>query len=332
MERVTIIVDARDRFSTTTKCLDTLFANTPQPIDVIAVIGGAPEHLKREWQAKFSDRARFIFKDQFINQAQARNIGLRETKTRLAVQMDNDNFVRPGWLEALVRCQQETNAVMVVPVILERPDRIHTAGNDLYITKDGGKTHAYKHLRYFGMPYGEGANMKRQRTDYSELHCQLVVVEPTLRLGANDEAIIEVGEVDQGLTFAKAGYEMWFEPAAVVHYTLRAPVAAEDIRFFAWRWDLRRVDEGYRYFERKWSMDVSEHGTFRDWLVRYNAQIGLLPRLWPTETAIKLDRILGDVRERVTDLALFPKYRFQRLRKRQLGYYDWTAGVTTNGG
>ncbi|PIQ84095.1 MAG: hypothetical protein COV75_04020 [Candidatus Omnitrophica bacterium CG11_big_fil_rev_8_21_14_0_20_63_9] len=328
MERVTIIVDARDRFSTTTKCLETLFANTPQAIDVIVVIGGAPEHLKREWQTAFGNRARFIFKDQFINQPQARNIGLREAKTRLAVQIDNDNFVRPGWLEALVRCQQETNAVLVVPVILERPDRIHTAGNDLYITKDQGKTHAYKHLRYFGMPYGEGANMKRQRTDYSELHCQLVVVEPTLRLGANDEAIIEVGEVDQGLTFAKAGYEMWFEPASVVHYALRCPVEADDIRFFAWRWDLRRVDEGYRYFERKWGMDVSEHGTFRDWLVRYNAQIGLLPRLWPTAAAIKLDQKLGELRERVTDLMLFPKYRFQRLRKRQLGYYDWTAGVS----
>ena len=41
MEKCTIIVDARDRFSTTTKCLDTLLANTPEPHDLIVVMGGA---------------------------------------------------------------------------------------------------------------------------------------------------------------------------------------------------------------------------------------------------------------------------------------------------
>jgi hypothetical protein len=43
-------------------------------------------------------------------------------------------LVRPGWLRALLDCQREPGAVMVVPVILEAPSRIHTAGNSLYIT------------------------------------------------------------------------------------------------------------------------------------------------------------------------------------------------------
>ena len=99
MERCTIIVDARDRFSTTTRCLETLIANTPQPYDLIVVLGGAPEHLKKAWMAQFGDRAGFIFRPDFLTQPQARNLGLRAATTRLAVVMDNDNFVRPGWLD-----------------------------------------------------------------------------------------------------------------------------------------------------------------------------------------------------------------------------------------
>jgi len=332
MERCTIIVDARDRYSTMKECLTTLFANTPEPFDLIVIIGGAPEHLKRAWQAEFGDRATFIFHPAFLNQAQARNIGMRQAKTRLAILMDNDNLVRPGWLAPLIRCQQETGAVLVVPVILETPEKIHTAGNDLYITYHGGRAYGCKTLRYHGMRLGDGSNMKRQRTDYAELHCQLVEVEPTLRLQAYDEHILEVGEVDQGLVFQKVGREMWFEPASVVYYKLGCPVAAEDIRLFEWRWSIRSIHEGYQHFHRKWDLDISEWGTFRDWLVRYNSQIGLLPRLWPHAFALKLDRGIGRLRRRVVTLARTPKSWFRDLRKRSLGYYDWTAGIPTSGG
>src|SRR5258708_3755178 len=98
-ERCTIIVSPRDRFSTTEDCLDNLASNTPEPYDLILVVGGAPETLRLSLQTRFAGRAKLIFKPQFLNCAQARNIGLREARTRLSVCMDNDVFVRPGWLE-----------------------------------------------------------------------------------------------------------------------------------------------------------------------------------------------------------------------------------------
>lgn len=331
MERCTIVVDARDRFSTTTRCLETLLANTPEPHDLIVVIGGASEHLKREWTGKFGSRARFIFRPEFINQAQARNIGLREAKTRLAALLDNDNFVRPGWLTAMLECQQATGAVLVVPVILEKPDVIHTAGNDLYVSRVNGTTCGHKILRFHGMRLGGQSNLKREPTDYAELHCQLVEVEPSLRLKAFDENILEVGEVDQGLTFAKAGLPMYFEPTSIVHYSLGHRIAAEDIRLFEWRWNIKSIHDGYQYFHRKWNMDVSEYGRFRDWLVSYNSQLGLVPRLWPTETALRLDKWLGRLREKVLSVYRVPIYRYRSYKKRRLGYYEWTAGLSKQG-
>jgi GT2 family glycosyltransferase len=102
---------------------------------------------------------------EFLSQAAARNLGVTEAKTRLAVVMDCDNFVRPGWIEALVRCQNETGAVMVVPIVLEGEHRIHTAGNDLYIDLIDGVRFGHKCLRYHGKPYREGSNLGRCKTD-----------------------------------------------------------------------------------------------------------------------------------------------------------------------
>jgi glycosyltransferase involved in cell wall biosynthesis len=325
-ERCSIIVDVRDRFSTLAPCLRTLGARTPEPHDLIVVVGGASERLRRGWLDEFGQRARFLFGPGFLNQAQARNRGLRVATTRLAVVMDSDVFVRPGWLEALLRCQRETGAVMVVPILLETERRIHTAGNDLYVTYDQGRAFGHKVLRYHWIVLGEGSNLRRQRTDYGELHCQLVEVEPILTLGAYDEKIIEVGEVDFGLTCAAAGREMWFEPESVVHYALKAPVEAEDVRLFEWRWDMRAVKAGYQYFERKWNMDITEHGTFRDFLWNYHKQVGILPRLFPSPLTIALDRRLRRARRVVDRLTLpfrAPALLARRWKARRIHYDDW---------
>ena len=330
MERCTIIVDTRDRFSPMAKCLKTLMEHTPRSHDLLVVAGGVPEHLRVAWVREFGEHIRFIFRPHFVNQAQARNIGLREARTRLAVVMDDDVYVRPGWLEALVRCQQETGAVMVIPNMLETERKIHTAGNDIYITYEHGKAYGHKHLRYHGMILGERCELKRQPTDYGELHLQLVAVEPTLRLNAYDERILEVGEVDQGLTYAKAGLTMMFEPASVIYYALRSPILADDIKPFAWRWDMRNILQGYRYFEQKWGIDITEHGGFRDFLLKYNSQLGMLPRLFPSMLTLQIDRRIGHLRKAIWLLGAplrAPQMIAREIRARWLGYYSWQVPV-----
>jgi glycosyltransferase involved in cell wall biosynthesis len=328
MDRTSIIVDTRDRFSPMIDCLEHIEAHTPEPHDVIVVAGGAPERLRREWQARFGDRVRFIFAPRFLNQAQARNIGMRAATTRFAVLMDDDVMVRPGWLGALLDCQRETGAVMVVPVILESETVIHTAGNTLYVTYVNGRAYGHKELRLQGMPYHDGSNLKREPTDYGELHCHLVEIEPTLRLEVFDESILEVGEVDSGLIWAKAGYSMWFEPKSVVQYRLKAPIAPEDIRLFDWRWNMRAILAGYRHFEKKWGIDITEQGRFRRFLYAYNRQLGLLPRMFPCAAALRVERGLARV-GRIGGAALkpltAPRWLANNLEARWIGYNDWPA-------
>jgi glycosyltransferase involved in cell wall biosynthesis len=261
-EKCTIVVVVRDRFSTTSRCLDHLFKNTPEPHDLLVVLGGAPEKIKKDLSACFEGRVRFIFGPDLLNPSQSRNVGLRECKTPLAVLMDNDVFVRPGWLTPLIRRQAMTGAAMVVPVILDEEEEVHTAGNDLYISYRNGKA------------YG----------------CKLVDVQLALRLGVYDEKLREVGEVDSGLTWAKAGCPMYFEAASVVYFQYPLEITRpEDIRSFLFKWDTRAIADGYDHFQKKWNMDITEGGKWKDFLVVLNAKLGFFPRLFPSAFGMLLD-------------------------------------------
>lgn len=323
MEKVTIIVTGRDKFSTTSRCLHAIFAHTPQPFDLFVVIGGAPKSCQEEWIARFGNAAHFIFHDEFLNQNESRNIGLREAKSRLAVLIDNDVNVRPGWLEGLLQCEKDAGAVMVVPLILETGDKIHTAGNDLYISQKNGRAFGHKHLRFCYKPFYENTNLKRQPADYGELHCQLVQVEPVMRIDAFDNNLREAGEVDCGLCLTKSGYAVWFEPASVVYYDKDAAIRPEDISFFAWRWDMGAILEGYKYFEKKWGIDITESGLFRDFLVKQNSALGIVARALPTNFGLACDRWLRYLYECLTLPHRQLNWWITKYMRRRFGYHRW---------
>ena len=319
-ERCTIIVSPRDRFSTAESCLETLVANTPEPYDLIIVMGGAPQALRERLQARFAGKAKLIFIPQFLNCAQARNIGLREAKTRLSLCMDSDVFVRPGWLSALIRCQEETGAGLVVPLMLENQHAIHTAGNSFFITQKGGKPFGSKVLPYHGQEVHEGTNIKRAPADYGEMHCQLVDTKAALDLGVYDERIREGEELDSGLTWKKGGKSIWFEPESIVVFDFPTSIdSAEDISLFIWRWDFHGIMEGYKVFHEKWGIDITENGAFKHFLLMLNELVGILPRLWPSQTALRIDHALN----RGGEILGLPIKAWRHLRAWRWGYYDW---------
>ena len=67
-EFCTIIVGGRDKFSPTASCLKALIANTPEPHEMIVVLGGAPPMVKKDLANQFGSKAQFIFKSEFLNQ------------------------------------------------------------------------------------------------------------------------------------------------------------------------------------------------------------------------------------------------------------------------
>lgn len=320
----TVIVSARDRFSCTEACLDNLFAVTPEPIEVVLVLGGAPPAFSESLRAKYGARVRFILEDRFLNCAEARNRGLRAARTKLAACLDNDVYPRAGWLSALLRCQEETGAGLVVPLMLENQRTIHTAGNRLLVTRKRGKPFAAKVLPFYKHEVYEGTNLKREPSDYGEMHCQLVDVKAALELGVLDERVQEGEELDGGLAWKKGGRAIWFEPESIVVYDF--PLRIEDpidIPVFKWRWNIRNLIPGYRVMHQKWDMDMTELGDFKYFLMRVNGLLGVLPRVWPTRTALVIDNALG----RFARLTSVPGRAWSHLRAWSVGYYDWVEAL-----
>lgn len=320
----TVIVSARDRFSPTGPCLDNLFAHTPEPVDFIVVLGGAPQEFQTEMAEKYGARATFIFRDRFLNCAEARNLGLRAAKTKLAACLDNDVYPRAGWLPPLIRCQEETGAGLVVPLMLENQRTIHAAGNRLLVTNIKGKPFAAKVLSFYKHDVFEGTNLERALSDYGEMHCQLVEVKAALELGVHDERVQEGEELDGGLAWKKGGREIWFEPSSTVVYDF--PLRLDhpmDIPIFKWRWNIRNIIPGYRVMHEKWGMDMTETGYFKYFLMRVNGLLGVLPRVWPTKTALVIDRSLS----RFARLFDIPGRAWNHARAWSVGYYDWVEAL-----
>jgi len=293
-ERCTIIVTPRDLFSTTEECIEEILRNTPEPFDLIVVMGGAPPSFEQLLHTRYREKARLIFTPHFLNGSQLRNIGLRETRTRLAVCLDTNVFVRPNWLAPLIQCQVETGAAEVVPVCVDQDNAIHTAGNDLFITYNNGEAVAKMVLRYVGQQIYESTNLKRSEIDFGEVHCQLLVVDTALKLEVYDERLREGIEMDSGLTLTRAGYKIMVEPDSVVclYYPFKLKHVI-DVPLYRWKWDIPQVTEDFQYLRGKWNIDLSTRGGFKKYLVRVNARVGILTQICPTSVSVFCDRALA---------------------------------------
>src|SRR5277367_6054707 len=129
---VSIAIVPRETFSDSIASLESFYANTPMPCEMIYVDGNSPEPVSsaiRQWQLE--KKFQLIRSEDYLIPNHARNIGLQHAKTKYIVFYDNNLVVTPGWLERLVDCAEETGAWVVSPVYLEgdlAEGEIHTAG------------------------------------------------------------------------------------------------------------------------------------------------------------------------------------------------------------
>ena len=98
--------------------------------------------FKRYLQRESSEKGfLLITTEHHISPNQARNLGLKEVKTKYVVFIDNDALVTPGWLEALVRCAEETGAWVVGPLCLIGEigaGVVHVAGGNVHFKDEIG--------------------------------------------------------------------------------------------------------------------------------------------------------------------------------------------------
>ncbi len=263
--RVTIGIVQRERFSVTRESLESLYASTSVPFELINVDAGSPRHVRRYLESQASARGmQLIQRPRYISPNSARNLVLARATTPYLVLADNDVIFAPGWLDALLACADATGADVVTPLIcIGRPvhTRIHVAGGQTTILEEGGVRRFKEVQRFEGTPVASVRDrLVREPTELAEFHCVFVRRSLFDRIGPFDEALLSMSEhLDFSLTVRHAGGSILFEPRALVTYQAPPPVALTDVPYYTLRWSDAWNIASEQHFHRKWDLTYDDH-------------------------------------------------------------------------
>lgn len=265
--QITIVCVPRDRFSYARESLESVYAHTVSPFNLVYVDGGSPRYLRRYLERQAHDKDfQLIRTDHYLSPNHARNIGLREVTTPYVIFIDNDVIVSPGWLEPLLACAQTTGAAIVAPLVCqEQPlhQIVHCAGGEsgIHAEEDGTnrKRRLIEKIHHAGERVAD-LHLQRAQTGLVEFHCMLVRSNVFREVGVLDEGMMNFAEhVDFCMTVTTAGHSIWFEPASAVTFlSHRTNPKLTDILFYMLRWSDAWGQASVRRLRDKWSLtDVS---------------------------------------------------------------------------
>lgn len=274
---VTIVVVPREQFSKAVASLESIYATTPQPFELVYVDGNSPPALRDFLAAQAVARGFTLLRtERYLTSNEARNLALSRVRTPYVAFVDNDVFVTPGWLEALLRCAEETGAWAVGPLYCYGTDGssgepwlVHTAGADLKIIEEGGRRLHEAH-RHVLRPVAEVLpQLHREPIDLVEFHCMLVRREAFDRTGLLDEQLLSfMDHMDFCMAVRQAGGAVYFEPEAIVTHLAPPPFAAMDVPYFLLRWSDAWLHASARHFAAKHGLrpdaDLEGHVWFRN--------------------------------------------------------------------
>lgn len=270
---VTVVVVPRERFGVTRRSLEAIYASTAGPFPLVYVDGGSPTRVRRY----LADQARargftLVRRDHYLTPNQARNLGMREVRTRYVAFIDNDAVPAPGWLDKIVECAETTGAWIVGPMyLIGEPERqeIHMAAGDARIEeRPTGRRFVERHRFAGKRPAEIRAHLRRMPCEQVEFHCMLVRTEVFERLGPLDEALRTMAEhTDLCMLVRREGGEVYFEPDAVVTYITSGRFTLADYGYFSWRWGAAATDASIARFREKWDLPAGEDGleSFARW-------------------------------------------------------------------
>jgi GT2 family glycosyltransferase len=265
--RVTIVITPRERFSGAKKSLDSIFAHTNIPFNLVYIDGNAPKrtaaYLKRESESR---QFKLIRTEYYLTPNEARNLGFSHVETEFVVFVDNDLIVQNGWLEALVECADETGAWIVGPTyLIGKPEDgiIHlTSGEATFFDVNGARHFKERHLNGAKNLGDIQDSLSRAKSGFAEFHCMLCNTSRLQQLGGLDEGFLSsMDHVDICLQVRNAGGETYHEPASIVTYVpAKHFLWPSDLRFYLWRWSDKASISSILRFQQKYGLQDDDEG------------------------------------------------------------------------
>ena len=271
--RVTLIMTVRERFQLTLSAIESVMANTSMPFRFVFAAAQVPEWLRpglAEVAQKYGISV--VHNDLPLWPQEIRKKLAPSIDTEYVVFLDNDLLVYPDWLEALVRCADETGAGLVGPLYLwgggKAPPRVHMAGGTLDEITDGNRrVLSDKHIGRDADPQQFPASLGREPCDFLEFHCMLFRTDLAQDPEVIDDRIVCIHEhIDVALTVRKKGYAVLIDFGSRVLYRAFTPISLEDLAVMRQRWTVAQMEKDIATFCAKWNV-ISDHRSFDD--IRY---------------------------------------------------------------
>jgi glycosyltransferase involved in cell wall biosynthesis len=284
----TIAFVFRERLSPTVSCLQHLLdTTTVGSYELICVDTGVPKCIAESLR-QLAARHGFtlIRSEHYLSPNQSRNLALQRVRTRYVVFVDNDVAVGQDWLNALVRCAEETGAWLVAPLYLESHKgelRIHMFGGKIQVRDEEGRpAYIEKHDLQHVLP-DRNSLLVRQTTELIEFHTLLMNMDAYRALGPLDEKLLNIAEhSDLCLAVRNAGKQIYLEPSSVITYLIPDRLEVIDREYFALRWSESWTEATLTRLAEKYSIPLEERGLreYGIW-VRFHRQRALVtyPRL-----------------------------------------------------
>ena len=263
-----IVIISAERGPDTARCVEAIYANTPEPFEIIVSDAGSGKETI-DTIAALEDKYKnlhVIYNKESTGTTGQRNQGAYYAKGAYLIFMDNDVLVLSGWLGNLQQTAELNEAIAMVGTKLLQADAetVYYCGcHTITLEKEGtvygiglNKEGPMANLRKTDMPVMQGGEVPWYTTT-----ALLVTREAFFAIGGFDDMSDGTGifianeDKDLSLSIRKGGYKIYYCPdAEAIHNHDYSKVDRKDAYHSKYRLRMEQIEKDTRYFLNKWGI------------------------------------------------------------------------------
>jgi GT2 family glycosyltransferase len=257
---VTIVIVSLDRLQLTQRCLESIYAHTDYPFQLLIFDNGSqPDtvaYLKTMEAAH--ENLRVIYHPTNLGAAGGRNRAISLVDTQYAFCLDNDTICHPGWLRETMASAVRYKANFVVPMRLDMQNRVWGLGAELIRTENNT---VLEIARWF---YGLSVEMVQSlmaggdfETNFVSGGVSLFAVDAFHNCAGFPAEYSSMEDIEFSLRLVDHGYTVWTAHRAMVtHDDEWLPQTDVEVRYACMRYNIDHLQQVAADFKAKRGVDV----------------------------------------------------------------------------
>lgn len=263
-----IVIISAERGPDTARCVDSIYANTPEPFEII-LSDAASSKETIDTIAALEDKYKnlhVIYNKENTGTTGQRNQGAYYAKGKYLTFMDNDVLVLSGWLKHLQRtaAQHEEIAMVGAKLLQTDAETVYYCGCHTITLEKEGKVYGIglnKEGPMANLKKADMLAMQSGEVPWYTTTALLVKREAFFAIGGFDDMSDRKGifianeDKDLSLSIRKGGYKIFYcADAEAIHNHDYSKVDRKDAYHSKYRLRMEQIEKDTRYFLNKWDI------------------------------------------------------------------------------